>query len=505
MARSLYARLHRRFGPKTDALSRREMLKATALAAGGLLLSNHGLGAVGRALAGRGSGKRVVVVGGGFAGLACAYELKSAGYDVTVVEARDRVGGRVLSFNKAIGGEFVPGRNIEGGGELIGSNHPTWVAYADRFKLEWLDVTEDEGEDIGMPILVAGESLDADAANALYEDMQAAYALMNEDARPVNIDEPWKTPDAEKLDQRTTAEWIAALSVPELCKRAITAETAANNGQACEKQSYLGNLAQVAGGGHEKYWSDSEVYRCKGGNQQLALKLAEGIGRDRITLKLPVTDIRQAGEAVVVTCMDKRTIECDDVVLAVPPSTWSRIRFSPELPAALKPQMGSNVKYISHVKSRFWLDNKLSQYCLTDGPVAMTWESTDAQEGDGEFALNAFSGDAGAETCRAWPKDQRDAKYKAELEKIYPGFSQQWVAARFMDWPSEQWTGGSYSFPAPGEVTRIGPLLNRPHGKLHFAGEHCCYKFVGYMEGALNSGATLARRIAQRDGVTTGG
>jgi monoamine oxidase len=481
------------------------MLKATAAVAGGLLLSSHGLGAVRRAMAGHGSARRVVVIGGGFAGLACAYELKSAGYDVTVVEARDRVGGRVLSFNKAIGGEFVPGRNIEGGGELIGSNHPTWVAYAERFRLEWLDVTEDEGEDIGMPILVAGQSLDADAANALYEEMQAAYAGLNDDARPVIIDEPWKTPDAEKLDKRATADWIAGLDVSPLCRKAITTETAANNGQACEKQSYLGNLAQIAGGGFEKYWSDSEVFRCKGGNQQLALKLAGEIGGDRITLELPVTEIRQAGDTVVVTCMDQRTIECDDVVLAVPPSVWGKIKLSPELPAALKSQMGSNVKYISHVKSRFWLQSKRSQYCITDGPVAMTWESTDAQEGEGEYALNAFSGDAGAETCRAWPRGERDAKYKAELEKIYPGFSAQWVAARFMDWPSEPWTMGSYSFPAPGEITTVGPLLARPHGRLHFAGEHCCYKFVGYMEGALNSGATLARRIARRDGVLSGG
>ena len=81
---------------------------------------------------------RVVVIGAGFSGLAAAYELSSAGYDVTVVEARNRVGGRVVSFS-----DMVPGKNVEGGGELIGSNHPTWVAYAKQFKLEFLDVTEE--------------------------------------------------------------------------------------------------------------------------------------------------------------------------------------------------------------------------------------------------------------------------------------------------------------------------------------------------------------------------
>jgi monoamine oxidase len=70
-----------------------------------------------------------------------------------------------------------------------------------------------------------------------------------------------------------------------------------------------------------------------------------------------------------------------------------------------------------------------------------------------------------------------------------------------MDWPGMQWVGASYSFPAPGQVTTVGPMLRRGLGRIHFAGEHCCYKFVGYMEGALSSGVELAKRIAERDGV----
>jgi monoamine oxidase len=75
----------------------------------------------------------------GFSGLACAYELLSAGYEVVVLDARNRVGGRVLSFN-----DMVAGKVVEGGGELIGSNHPTWVSYAKKFGLSFNDVTESE-------------------------------------------------------------------------------------------------------------------------------------------------------------------------------------------------------------------------------------------------------------------------------------------------------------------------------------------------------------------------
>jgi monoamine oxidase len=70
-----------------------------------------------------------------------------------------------------------------------------------------------------------------------------------------------------------------------------------------------------------------------------------------------------------------------------------------------------------------------------------------------------------------------------------------------MDWPSDPWTQTGYSFPAPGQVTTVGPILRQGLGRLHFAGEHTCFAFVGYMEGALNSGVALARRIAKRDGV----
>jgi monoamine oxidase len=70
-----------------------------------------------------------------------------------------------------------------------------------------------------------------------------------------------------------------------------------------------------------------------------------------------------------------------------------------------------------------------------------------------------------------------------------------------MDWPGDAWAKGSYSFPAPGQVTTIGPTLRAGLGRLHFAGEHTCYAFTGYMEGALRSGVDVAQRIASRDGL----
>lgn len=488
------ARLARRHGKLADAMTRREWLKATAAAAGAILLSNV---PVALARQNKPSGKRVVVVGAGFGGLACAYELKSAGYDVTVVEARNRVGGRVLSF-----GDFIPGKNAEGGAELVGSNHPTWVAYAEKFKLEFLDLTEEyEGD---YPILLGDKLIKGEESVKLWEEFEKALTAMNADAATVIEDRPWETPKAAELDKRTVAEFIKAQPCSDFAKKCMDVLMAADNGQATDKQSYLGMITQVKGGGVEKYWTESEVYRCKGGNQQLAFKLAEEIGKDRIVLKLPVTEINVKSDKVAIKCADGRNIECDDVVLTVPPTVWSKININPAIPPSMMPQMGCNLKYLAHMKKRFWVDGKLAPYGLSDGPISETWDGTDAQTPDDNVCFISFSGGPAAERCRAFPKEGRDKAYQAEFEKMYPGFGENFVSARFMDWPGEQWTGAGYSFPAPGQVTTVGPPLYKGMGRLHFAGEHTSYKFVGYMEGGLNSGAAVAKRIAVRDGVAKG-
>jgi monoamine oxidase len=491
MSRSLFARLHRQFGPRVDAATRREFLKATLLASAGLLISRNPLFADEPA---KKNGIRVLVVGAGFAGLACAYELMTAGYDVTVVEARDRVSGRVLSF-----GDFVPGKNVEGGGELIGSNHPHWVAYKEKFGLEFLDVS-DCPEGSNQPLMLGGKLLDMKEAKELYEQMEAAMNKMNDDARPINEDEPWSSPNALALDKRTTAEWVESLKLEPLCKLGVVSELEGNNGQALALQSYLGNLTQVKGGGVERYWTDSEVYRCKGGNMQLAQKLAEKIG-NRVNLSNAVAEIDGRSDRMIVRTADHSAFEVDDVVLAIPPTTWKNINFSPGLPSAISPQMGDNLKFLAALKSRFWLAKKLCPDSQSDTFISMTWEGTDGQGGDENAALNCFSGGPSAAKARAIPKEARDKTYAEMLEKFYPGFTENFVKSRFMSWPDDPWTLAGYSFPAPGQVTTVGPLLAKGIGRLHFAGEHACYKFVGYMEGALSSGAAVAKRIAQRDGI----
>jgi monoamine oxidase len=483
---NFYMSLKRKYG-QPSGITRREMLQRSFAAGAALLISERFTAPLS---AGAG---RVVVVGAGFSGLAAAYELSKAGYEVTVVEARNRVGGRVISFS-----DLVPGKNVEGGGELIGSNHPAWLSYAKQFKLEFLDVSE---EDLDFPIVLGGKALTADQSEKLWEEMETSFNTIVTDAAKVDADQPWTSPNAEALDKRTLAAWIDALGASPLCKTALRTMMTADNGVVTEWQSYLANLAMVKGGGLEKYWEESEVYRCKGGNQQLARQLVTAIGAPRVLTRTIVRSIAVTDRGARVTLGDGKVLEAEHVLLTAPPSVWNKIAMDPVLPPGLAPQMGTNVKYLLALRSAAaWRRHDLAPELLSDGPISMTWHSTDGQRGAGE-AMVAFSGGPAADACREWPAATRDKNYLAELGKSYRGIAGSFVRSRFMDWPSDPWTKASYSFPAPGQVMMQGPTLRQGLGRLHFAGEYTSYAFMGYMEGALNSGAAAAARIAARDGL----
>ncbi len=121
-----------------------------------------------------------------------------------------------------------------------------------------------------------------------------------------------------------------------------------------------------------------------------------------------------------------------------------------------------------------------------------------------------FAGGPGAARLSGMASPARETACAEQLGKVFGGLGAATLDARYVDWPGDPLVRAGYSFPAPGQVTTVGPLLARAHGpiadggdpsggRLHLAGEHACYKFVGYMEGALASGADVAKRIALRE------
>ena len=417
-----------------------------------------------------------------------------SGYDVHVLEARgDRVGGRVWTRT-----DIAPQRLVEGGAELIGSNHPTWMAYAQVFGLDFYPVTDEPHS----PIVVNGKTLTNRESKRLLDGMEAILEqLTNHAARVVDPFEPWLNADADELDAQSLKKWLNNAKGQRDAKLAVERMLVTDNGAPADQQSLLGNLAMIKGGGLDRFWTHTEVFRCKSGNDSLARALAKPLIDDG-RLRKPacvnrISWVKTGGLRVHVQG-DQEPIEAADVILTAPPRTWRDITFDRDPPVVLPTvSTGKNVKYFMHVTSRFWRERSgadLSQ----DGKVDLTWESTQHQ-GHRDAVLTAFSGGPDAEACEAFDDKPRD--YIRDLRRAYPRLVDRMLNSEFIDWPNEMWSLASYSFPRPGEVITAGPILEAGIDRLHFAGEHTCYAFVGYMEGALASGVRVARRIMRRDGL----
>lgn len=198
--------------------------------------------------------RKISVIGAGLAGLCAAYELRALGYDVTVLEARDRIGGRVRSLY-----DFAHQRVAEGGGELIGANHPLWNSYRHQFNLELSDV-QDYGN---APFRFRGVTLSAQETKDLTQEMDGQLKLLtNLAATIIDPFEPWTNRNAVALDAISLGEWICKARCSLLCRHAISVMLATDNGIPTRDQSLLAILAMIKGGGLDRYWTDTELFRC---------------------------------------------------------------------------------------------------------------------------------------------------------------------------------------------------------------------------------------------------
>jgi monoamine oxidase len=499
MSRSLFSVLHGRFGvgPSEAALAESGAAQLDRLRAQRLLPEHV-------AACDRLQSVRVAVVGGGLAGLSAAWFLHQFGVQVTVLEAANRLGGRVLTDD-----QFIPGRVVEAGAELIGDNHPMWLELASRFDLEPTPITRDEdyeAEGLAVRIRFGDRDLDDDEARKLHQDLIRVFDVIGGDAFGIDPIEPWDSPGAEDFDQATVDQRLNVICEdlfgPEsdLPRTAMEFLLANDNCAPTTEQSYLGLLALVSAGrfpdpedpddpeGMRGFWKVTERYRCHGGNDQLVRSLAGSLTDVRL-------NTRVAGVAVTI---DNIGIDLDGdgvpeetfdhVVLAAPPSVWPTIESPSGFdPAGFTMSHGPAVKYLASFPSKFWKEQGLAPKANWD-LLGSVWEATDQQPEDPAF------GDFGLATYSGGPHVLTESEYPQRLSEIFPGFAPS--VARLVDWPNTPHILTGYSVPSPGQVCTIGKALSTVHdGRLFFAGEQSCVPFFGYMEGALQSGARAARDL----------
>jgi monoamine oxidase len=432
----------------------------------------------------------VVVVGAGLAGLAAAYELRAAGFEVVVLEARERVGGRVFTVR------FPNGQHAEAGGEYIDAIHTVMRRYVRHFDLALEDVRA-QGSDLPAAAYYNGHRGRFDSFFDTEMQREAARFdnYMDSVAKSISA----RDPRGELLDRSSAADVLDGLRLGPAARELVTHATIRDDYTV--EPARLSALFVAQGYKLTADLPDSgvEAFRIRGGNDLLPRRFARELG-SAIHLRAPVTRVTRLSNGVRVD-VDGDRVDADNCVVAAPLPALREIDFVPGLrrpitDAVATLQYGTGTKTLVQYGSRFWLEQGFGGDTFTDLPIGTTWDATDGQAGRAGVVLTYTMGKPGAAFTHLHDED-RIGEVVANLDRIYPGSRAEFRDAVTVAWARERYTGGTYTAYAPGQVTRFWRELRRPAGRVHLAGEHTD-AFTGYMEGALRSGVRVARAIAGR-------
>jgi monoamine oxidase len=396
--------------------------------------------------------------------LRCAADLVAAGRDVVVLEARDRVGGRVHSHT------FADGQVCERGAEFIDGNHTEVLALADE---------------LGLAITTRDNRLDARAtlvdAGGRAVPMQLHATLAPEWERwdqAVAALEP-----TDEFEQRTLGDLLHELGLSVMARVVIGRDVRTEYMLPPEEVSQR-FAAQVTS---NQVAALRERHRIVGGNDRLALGLAERLGH-RVRFDTPVAEIdAEHGE---VRLADGGVVRGEAVVAAVPLPVLSRLW--PAMPLELGAvAYGVGGKISVQFSRRIWRDYGRNGLVLSDRAWGHLWETTDDQSGDAGVLTNLLASHDGAAFASLPESVDRIVQ---EIERIFPGARGLAGERVQTDWTNDPWSLGAYTCFGPGQGGAAQPALHAVHGRMFLAGEHAD-GFAGFMEGAVRSGRRIAAAI----------
>jgi monoamine oxidase len=440
----------------------------------------------------------VAVVGAGLSGLAAARALVTAGRRVVVLEARPRVGGRLLS---AFLGDGV---QVDLGAQWVGSDHSRVQRLAADLGLEMFPQFGD-GKNL----------LDVSGTRRLYRgtiprlglavlwDIFIARRRIAKLARGVGAEQPWAAELAAELDGQTLADWCAANVRTPIARELIGLAGRTIWGSGPEELSMLHVVFYVSAAGSFDKLIDTEggaqQDRLQGGAQELALRLAAMLG-DRVRLAAPVRRIEQSGDSLRVLA-DGFEVEAAAAIVAVPPAVAAGIEFDPVVPEgrrrlAERLQPGRLTKCIALYETPFWRQRGLSGESVTDaGPVTLTFDCS-PRDGSAGVMLGFVGGPEAREIATMAPAERRAAVLVC-FEKLFGPDAGHPVDYAEQEWAAEEWSGGGpTSNFGPGGWSECGPVLREPVGRIHWAGTETATVWSGYMEGALQAGERAAAEVA---------
>jgi len=436
----------------------------------------------------------VVVVGAGLAGLSAARDILAAGRSALVLEARDRVGGRVLNDVTA------DGTVVEVGGQWIGPTQDRLDKLAHDLGVEQYP-TYNEGDNV---LVYRGRRTRYRGAIPkmpphVLVSIGLGQARLDRMARDVPLHAPWAAAKAADWDSMSVETWIRR-NVPtdgakEMFRLGVTSVFSA---EACDisllhflfyshSGGLLDRLFNVADGAQER--------RFVGGSQVIATRLADRLGSDAVRLDAPVRAVAQDDDGVTVG-----DVRAQRVIVAVPPTLAGRIEYQPVLPAqrdqlTQRMPMGSVIKVMCVYDEPFWrADGFTGQGTSDEGPVQITFDNS-PPSGPPGVLLGFIEGRA----ARQLGGQPRDVRRRAVVECFSRFFGPRAEHPREYierDWSGEEWSRGCYgAFMAPGVLSQYGPALRHPCGRIHWAGTETAELWCGYMDGAVRSGERAAAEV----------
>jgi monoamine oxidase len=443
---------------------------------------------------------RVVVVGAGLAGLTAARELIKNDVAVTVLEARDRVGGRVLNHR------FSDGAHVEVGGQWIGPTQDHALALAAELGCE-LFRTYDTGESVvsfdGRTKRFTGDTFGL-PPHVLVE-VGIAQKRLEAMAKKVPLEAPWMAARSREWDGQTLESWLRRNLRFEKSRafwRSVTSAIFSAEASEisllhflfyCHSGGMLDRLMGIKDGAQEQ--------RFVGGTQLMAERIAVELG-SRVRCGEPVVAISQSDVGVEVVCETGEKLLCDAVVVTTPQHLIGRISFCPELSVRRQMlvqnvPMGAVIKCVARYASPFWRSEGLSGFAVSlDHPVSIVFDNSPPGASSG--MLVGFIEGQHARTASALSASDRQTLVIRCLTELIGPQAASPTDYVDLDWSAERWTGGCYGgHLGPGVWTQLGDELRRPHGCVYFAGTETAEQWNGYIDGAISSGYRAANEVMQ--------
>ncbi len=449
--------------------------------------------------------RKVIVVGAGLAGLSAAWELSRAGYDVDILEARTRAGGRVHTLHEG----FADHMYAESGAMSFPDTHRLVIHYAQQFDLPLQNydmqllapvfqlggqrIVVRFGAEIHWPVEMTDEERSLGLIGLQQKYLGPGIKQVGDPRQP-----GWPPESLRPLDQMTGAEYLVKQGASPGAVTVMEMSLLELDGEGITSYSALWMLASQA-----VIQNFNQVFTVRGGNDLLPSAFADRM-RERIQYGSPVVRIESGDQGAAVFFLhrgERQMLEADRVICALPYSVLRDVEISPALSPGkqmvIQNQQNTSVTRV-FVQSgrRFWEDQGLSGQAFTDQPI-MSLESL-YQRPSVRGILTSYTTGETARQLQAMGEQQRLDWVVPQMENVFPGIAALAEGGTSKCWDEDIWSKGAYAWYKPGEVFSFWPHLATPEGRLHFAGDHTSV-LAGWMEGALESAARVVREIQQAD------